>query len=88
MLFVLDLAVNQKTGMLLYRLHDDLWLCGDPQRCADAWQVMNACFKIFGLQFNKAKTGSVYIISDDRKERREASTAQRRCQGGSPSVGW
>lgn len=70
-LFVLDLAVNHKTGMLLYRLHDDLWLCGDPQRCADAWQVMNEFSEIFGLQFNMAKTGSVYLSLDGQKKRQE-----------------
>jgi hypothetical protein len=35
-LFPMDFVVNQKTGLLLYRLHDDLWICGDPNDCAHA----------------------------------------------------
>ncbi|KAH8432820.1 uncharacterized protein LDX57_010449 [Aspergillus melleus] len=64
-LFFMDLAVNRETGMLLYRLHDDLWLCGEPEKCARAWEVMNKFAKVTGLEFNVFKTGSVYL-SDSR----------------------
>lgn len=68
-LFVMDLAVSQKTGMLLYRLHDDVWLCGEPTYVATAWQTMQDFARIFGLEFNPAKTGSVYITdTPSRKE--------------------
>ncbi|KAE8371832.1 hypothetical protein BDV26DRAFT_116098 [Aspergillus bertholletiae] len=60
-LFPMDLAVNQQTGLLLYRIHDDLWVCGQPDRCAIAWQVMQDYAQIAGLEFNQAKTGSVYL---------------------------
>lgn len=63
-LFVLDLAVNRKTGMLLYRLHDDLWLCGEPEKCARAWEVMQQFAKVMGLEYNRNKTGSVYLTED------------------------
>jgi len=53
-LFFMDLAVNEKTGLLLYRLHDDIWLSGEPQKCAQAWEVMQKFAKITGLEFNKA----------------------------------
>jgi hypothetical protein len=60
-LFVMDLAVNQEDGMLLYRLHDDLWLCGEPDHCARGWQAMGRVADILGLKFNMHKTGSVYF---------------------------
>ncbi|KAL2009640.1 hypothetical protein VTN00DRAFT_5447 [Thermoascus crustaceus] len=63
-LFVLNLAVNRKTGMLLYRLHDDLWLCGEPEKCARAWEVMQQFAKVMGLEYNRNKTGSVYLTED------------------------
>ncbi|PLB54036.1 hypothetical protein P170DRAFT_397036 [Aspergillus steynii IBT 23096] len=70
-LFFMDLAVNRKTGMLLYRLHDDLWLCGEPQKCVQAWEVMNNFAKVAGLEFNIFKTGSVYL-SDSKNPSIEA----------------
>ncbi|KAL4990715.1 hypothetical protein BDW68DRAFT_194022 [Aspergillus falconensis] len=60
-LFFMDLAVNRTTGLLLYRLHDDLWLCGEPNKCAQAWEVMGKFTKVTGLEFNMSKTGSVYL---------------------------
>ena len=63
-LFVMDLAVNQESRMLLYRLHDDLWLVGDPARCAQAWTAMGNFAKIMGLEFNSHKTGSVYLTNE------------------------
>ncbi|KAK3343961.1 hypothetical protein B0T25DRAFT_522006 [Lasiosphaeria hispida] len=39
-LFFMDLAVNRKTGILLYRLHDDIWICGEPERSAQAWTYL------------------------------------------------
>ena len=70
--FSMDLAVNQEAGMLLYRLHDDLWLCGEPAKCAKAWRAMERCAKVMGVEFNQAKTGSVYIT----KERGPTKDAQ------------
>lgn len=63
-LFVLDLAINRETGMLLYRLHDDIWVCGEPQKCARAWDVMQRFAKVMGLEYNKHKTGSVYLTAE------------------------
>ncbi|KAJ6127299.1 reverse transcriptase [Penicillium sp. IBT 18751x] len=60
-LFFMDCAVNEKTGLLLYRLHDDIWLSGDPEKCAQAWEVMQTFAKITGLQFNRSKSGSVCL---------------------------
>ena len=62
-LFFLDLTVNKEGGTLLYRFHDDLWICGTPEQCARGWQRMVHFAEIIGLQFNKAKTGSVYLSS-------------------------
>ncbi|KAL5342165.1 hypothetical protein BJX70DRAFT_337699 [Aspergillus crustosus] len=60
-LFFMDLAVNRTTGLLLYRLHDDLWLSGEPEKCAKAWEIMGEFAKVTGLEFNLHKTGSVYL---------------------------
>ncbi|KAI0878529.1 hypothetical protein GGS24DRAFT_443235 [Hypoxylon argillaceum] len=65
-LFIMDLAVNKTTGMLLYRLHDDLFLCGEPSRCARAWKEMENFADIMGVQFNKSKTGSVYLTNPEK----------------------
>jgi hypothetical protein len=64
-LFFIDLAVNQETGTLLYRFHDDLWLCGKPRDCAKAWRSMEQFSMIMGLEFNRKKTGSVYLTRDE-----------------------
>ncbi|KAJ8132448.1 hypothetical protein O1611_g1177 [Lasiodiplodia mahajangana] len=64
-LFIMDLAVNKATGMLLYRLHDDLFLSGEPLRCAQAWKEMKTFADIMGVEFNKNKTGSVYLTSPE-----------------------
>lgn len=60
-LFFMDLAVNRQTGILLYRLHDDIWLVGEPAQSAEAWTLMQTFAKVFGLDFNRSKTGSVYM---------------------------
>ncbi|KAI0202569.1 hypothetical protein F4808DRAFT_449627 [Astrocystis sublimbata] len=60
-LFIMDFAVNKATGMLLYRLHDDLFLCGEPRRCVQAWKEMETVADVMGVEFNKYKTGSVYL---------------------------
>lgn len=67
-LFVLDLVVNKQAGTTLYRLHDDLWLCGEPERCAKGWKAMGDFAKIAGLEFNLNKTGSVYLIQDGKNK--------------------
>lgn len=54
--------------MLLYRLHDDLWLCGDPAKCVKAWTAIERCAQVLGLQFNQSKTGSVYLAEENHKE--------------------
>ena len=73
-LFFMDLAVNRETGILLYRLHDDIWLVGEPDRSAQAWSCMQSFAKVFGLDFNKAKTGSVYIPGTSKKNASIAAT--------------
>lgn len=65
-LFIMDLAVNKESGMLLYRLHDDLWVVGDPKQCATAWQTMERFAKVTGVEFNFSKTGSVYLTENGK----------------------
>ena len=67
-LFPMDLAVNRETGLLLYRIHDDLWVCGKPDRCARAWEAMQEYAKVAGLEFNRGKTGSVYLSDNPDPE--------------------
>ncbi|KAJ2991443.1 hypothetical protein NUW58_g2511 [Xylaria curta] len=66
LLFIMDLAVNKATGMLLYRLHDDLFICGEPSRCAEAWKEMGEFADVMGVEFNMSKTGSVYITKPEK----------------------
>jgi hypothetical protein len=67
-LFFMDLAVNQEAEMLLYRFHDDLWLVGKPEKCARAWKTMEQFSAVMGLEFNKRKTGSVYLTYDGKSK--------------------
>ncbi|KAI0541351.1 hypothetical protein GGR58DRAFT_510945 [Xylaria digitata] len=71
-LFIMDLAVNKATGMLIYRLHDDLFLCGEPSRCARAWEAMGEFAAVMGVSFNKNKTGSVYLTDPGKSRDTEA----------------
>lgn len=73
-IFAMDLAVNQEAGVLLYRLHDDLWLCGEPEKCAKAWMAMERCAKTMGVEFNQSKTGSVYLDDNSEKDAQIVAT--------------
>ncbi|KAK2042812.1 hypothetical protein LZ31DRAFT_469603 [Colletotrichum somersetense] len=74
-LFLMDLAVNQETGLQLYRLHDDLWVAGAPADTAKAWAAMQRFARVMGLEFNTKKTGSVYLTRDGL-QRDEAIAAE------------
>ena len=74
-LFFMDLAVNQESSMLLFRQHDDLWLCGPPKMCAKAWHAMQSFAKVMGVEFNKQKTGSVYSASGEKIEDEEVANS-------------
>jgi len=78
-LFFMDLAVAQQHGMFLYRFHDDLWLAGKPAQCATAWSCMVDFAKVMGLEFNKHKTGSVYLT--DEKHQRDSGILKKLPQG-------
>ncbi|KAL9116745.1 MAG: hypothetical protein Q9187_006726 [Circinaria calcarea] len=69
--YFMDLAVNQEASMLLFRQHDDLWLCVPPQKCAKAWRTMQSFAKVMGVEFNKHKTGSVYLTSGGKIKDKE-----------------
>ncbi|MCJ1254916.1 hypothetical protein MMC24_002732 [Lignoscripta atroalba] len=84
-LFIMDLAVNQEAGILLYRLHDDLWLCGQPKKCAQAWRAMQHFSEVMGLEFNRNKTGSVYLTSDENSIDEEIAVTLPR---GAVSIGF
>jgi hypothetical protein len=73
-LFFMDVAVNRQTGILLYRLHDDIWLCGEPERSAQAWTCLQSFGNVFGLEFNRSKTGSVYLPGSGKKDAKVAKT--------------
>ena len=60
-LFFLDLAVNHKSSKLLYRRHDNLWLCGQPQKVSKAWKTMQDFAMAMGIEFNMHRTGSAYL---------------------------
>ncbi|KAK8041295.1 hypothetical protein PG994_014302 [Apiospora phragmitis] len=65
-LFVMDIVVDQESGLLLYRLHDDLFLAGGPSDCAKAWTAMQGFAKVMGLEFNAHKTGSVCLVDEGK----------------------
>lgn len=65
-LWCMDIAVNRLTETTLIRFHDDLWLCGEPSKCADAWGTIQNFVQVFGLEINTAKTGSVYISNSEK----------------------
>lgn len=60
-LFFLDLAVNSGSGIVLYRLHDDIWFSGEPEKCTRAWTIMKKFVDVTGLQLNDKKSGSVCL---------------------------
>jgi hypothetical protein len=60
-LFCMDVAVNRLSGMNLIRFHDDLFLYGDPNTTASAWETIEGFVKVLGLDINTSKTGSVYL---------------------------
>lgn len=76
-LFCMDLAVHRQTGVLLYRLHDDIWLCGEPETAARAWECMQEYARVFGLEFNKSKTGSVYLPGTGIANKSDEAIADR-----------
>ena len=65
-LFVLDFAVNQKTGgSFLWRLHDDIWFWSpNHQLCVNAWQAVTEFAEATGTAINHNKTGTVRIGRD------------------------
>ncbi|XWW98155.1 hypothetical protein V2A60_006152 [Cordyceps javanica] len=65
LLFVLDFAVNQKTGgSHLYRNHDDLWFWGQPSQCAAAWETIREFTRVMGLELNKDKTAFAHAFDE------------------------
>ena len=74
-LFIMDLAVNQEAEILLYRLHDDLWLCAEPKKVAKAWKTMQHVADLMGLEINRKKTGSVYLTDADKTRDEEIEAA-------------
>ncbi|KAF2730340.1 hypothetical protein EJ04DRAFT_473962 [Polyplosphaeria fusca] len=65
-LLSMDVAVNRLSKMTLVRFHDDLWLSGEPAQCAKAWQTILEFVKVFGLDINWTKTGSVYLAENGK----------------------
>ncbi|KDQ56321.1 hypothetical protein JAAARDRAFT_179811 [Jaapia argillacea MUCL 33604] len=64
-LFGMDFAVNQKTGLYLYRIYDDFWFWHhDPEKCATAWREMQQYANLVGITFNMKKTGGACVGGD------------------------
>lgn len=74
LLFVLDFAVNQRTGGAhLYRNHDDLWFWGQPSQCAVAWETICEFTKVMGMQLNKDKTACAHAVDKSNPRFQPAS---------------
>ncbi|KAK5082531.1 hypothetical protein LTR70_008189 [Exophiala xenobiotica] len=67
-LVYMDVAVKREADLLLYRMHDDIVLCGPTARCEKAWASMQRFAKVMGLEYNQKKTGSVSLNKDSSIE--------------------
>lgn len=66
-LVFLDVAVKREADLLLYRMHDDIMLCGPTEKCEKAWATMQRFVEVMGLEFNKKKTGSIALNATSSK---------------------
>ena len=66
-MFGMEVAVRTEADIYLYRMHDDLWLVGPPEKCQKGWRVINDYANVLGLTVNLKKTGSVYIAVDGQR---------------------
>lgn len=67
-LVFLDIAVKREADLLLYRMHDDIMLCGPTAQCEKAWATMQKFVQIMGLEFNNKKTGSISLNATSSKK--------------------
>ncbi|CAL8087062.1 unnamed protein product [Orchesella dallaii] len=59
-LFIMDLYVNQVSGLSVYRIHDDFWFWShNTENVKKAWSSMNSFVKIAGLKLNEEKSASI-----------------------------
>ena len=65
-LFGMDLVVNNESGLLLYRMHDDFWVTGYPEQVEKAWSAINSYVKVTGLELNLFKCGSKVLTNGER----------------------
>lgn len=85
LLFCSDFAVNQRAnGSLLYRLHDDIWLWGDSEACAQSWNALTEFSNVMGIEINGDKTGSCTVLAKGSKE---TTTSSAVLPGGDVSWG-
>ena len=66
-MFGMEVAVKQEADVHLYRMHDDLWLVGPPEKCRKGWKAVNDFANVLGLVINLNKTGSAYITADGER---------------------
>ncbi|OCK81191.1 hypothetical protein K432DRAFT_442566 [Lepidopterella palustris CBS 459.81] len=57
-LFFLDFAIHKESGLLPYRLRDEVWLVGKPEKFAGAWQALELFSSAMGLTVNHSKSCS------------------------------
>jgi len=88
LLFVLDFAVNQTASTRLYRLHDDMWLWGEPEKCAAGWQTMVEFADVVGLDFNMDKTGCAVMAKDGLRGSKADETVLSRLPKGDVTWGF
>lgn len=81
LLFVLDFVVNQTASTRLYRLHDDMWLWGEPEKCAAGWEAMEEFASVVGLDFNMDKTGCAVMANQGSEVGSAASALEKLPKG-------
>ncbi|GLE09139.1 hypothetical protein PINS_up020730 [Pythium insidiosum] len=62
LLFVMDIAVMMRSGVFLYRVHDDIcFFAEDTTAVRAAWREVHAVVDAFKLKLNETKSGAVVM---------------------------
>lgn len=64
LLFIMDLYVNQRSGLSVFRIHDDFWFWHhNLEKVKQAWEAMKTYTQLAGLKLNFEKSASVVCNS-------------------------
>lgn len=64
-LFIMDLHMNQSSGLPVFRIYDDFWFWHhNSEKIVKAWEAMSNYTKLAGLTLNSDKSASVICSSE------------------------